>query len=231
MQTDSSGIKGTNTVNSMMRRTFGSLVVIVALVGTGRLHAQQAPAPVTNAHVDVVRPGDVVRIAVWRNEELSGDFEVAADGTLRHPFWRQLKVTDTSLGELDQRVRTLLSKIDATPEFVVQPLLRVSVGGDVKSPQLYSFPPEVTVGRAVALAGGPNEGAALDRAKLLRGGTERLFDVRNPNVGIAAEPIQSGDQIMLTVKKSTFRNVILPTASMVTMVLSMLNLYFRVKAQ
>src|SRR5205814_4955267 len=70
----------------------------------------------------VLAAGDVIRIEVWRNKELSGDFPIAADGSITHPLYRELKVAGVPLPTVEQQVRTFLSRYESNPSFVLFPL-------------------------------------------------------------------------------------------------------------
>ena len=71
-----------------MRRSTTLLAVCFALVtGVGTAAGQQAPAVFT------LKPGDMVRVTVWRKPELSGDFRVLADGSIAHPLYQAINVT------------------------------------------------------------------------------------------------------------------------------------------
>jgi len=81
------------------------------------------------------------------------------------------------------------------PEAPAEPA-RVSIGGDVKSPQLLSYSPDLTVLRAINAAGGFTEYASPSKVKLLRHGQAIEVDVKairkNPSLDI---PLQPGDSI------------------------------------
>src|SRR5690606_41131851 len=59
--------------------------------------------------------------------------------------------------EIERRVQEILYDFDAQPRFVVEPLVQVVVGGEVRQPNLYALSPEMTVSQAVGLAGGVTE--------------------------------------------------------------------------
>jgi polysaccharide export outer membrane protein len=162
-----------------------------------------------------LRPGDAVRVMVWRQPELSGEFTIGPDGSVMHPLYRELRVTGATLPVLDQRMRAILSRYGNSPEFVIQPLFRVAVGGNVRLPNLYTFPPGTTVAQAIATAGGPSERGRLRKVKLVRDGRERMLDLTQPTVEMAEMPVRSGDQILVGRYTDILREYIGPISSLV----------------
>lgn len=179
------------------------------------LGASAAPAAAQAAADATLRPGDVLRIAVLRHPELTGDFVVHADGTLMHPVFRDLRVASVPLDELEGRVRELLARFESRPEFVVDPLFQVAVGGEVRVPNLYPLRPTTTIAQAVAVAGGATERGRLDRVRLLRSGSEISVDLTRPDAAMATELVRSGDQIMVGRRSSVFRDYIAPAGSVI----------------
>ena len=163
----------------------------------------------------VLQPGDAVRITVWRRQELSGEFVVAADGSIKHPIYQHVKVADVPIATAQSRLLELVGRYLANPEVIVEPLFRVAVGGEVREPKLYSLPVETTVGQAVALAGGATEEGRLDRVRLLRGNREFVGDLTRVDADWARMPIQSGDQIIVPRKGTFFRDFIGPFSSLI----------------
>lgn len=186
-----------------------ALPVALALTAGGAA-AQPAADPAAT-----LNPGDHVQIAVFRNPELSGDFTVGTDGTITHPLYHAVRVVGVPLPMVEERVRAVLARLDANPQFVVQPLLRVAVGGEVVRPNLFTLPPETSVAQAVAQAGGVTEQGRLDRVRLVRGGQVTELDFTRPGNGQLQMPIRSGDQIVVDRRGSTFRDVIAPLGSII----------------
>jgi protein involved in polysaccharide export with SLBB domain len=158
----------------------------------------------------MISPGDAVRIEVWRRPELSGQFTVAADSTIRHPLYRNVKIAGVSLPTAVLRVHNFLTQFDAEPQFVLEPLLNVYVGGEARQPRLYTLPPEVSIAQAVAMAGGPTERGRTDRAQLVRNGRVEFVSLDDPNSSLAGTPVQSGDRILIERQRSLFRDYIAP---------------------
>jgi polysaccharide export outer membrane protein len=176
------------------------------------LSAQSSP-PATNSAGVALNPGDVVRITVWRKPELSGEFVVAGDGTLSHPLYREVHVTGIPIESVEARLREYLSKLEANPQFVVEPLLRVAVSGEVRTPNLYNLRPETSLAQAVAMAGGPTERGRRDRVLLVRENQQRIIDLRRADATGAGMPVRSGDQILVEQQRAVFRDFIGPVVN------------------
>lgn len=178
----------------------------LALLVLGSALAAQIPA---TRDAPKLLPGDEVRIRVWRDSEMSGDIGIGPDGTLLHPVWRSLKVTGLTLPDVEARIRQFLTRYQTEPQFVAQPLFRVTVGGEVQKPDLYFLSPDVTIGQAVALAGGATERGRTDRVRLLSGGQLRVIklDGNDPSGNL---PVRSGDQLIVERRGSFFREIFAP---------------------
>src|SRR5437879_13857230 len=119
-----------------------------------------APAQVRVLRDPVLRPGDMLRITVWRHPELSGDFAVAPDSTLVHPLYQTVKVAGAPLSTVRERLRGLLVTYEQGVEFVIEPLFAVTAAGDERHPKPYQRTQETTFAQATARVGCP---AALGR--------------------------------------------------------------------
>ena len=176
----------------------------------------QSPAPAfrqsPSDDATLLRAGDVVRITVWRKPELSGEFVVAPDGSLTHPLYRTVRVTDVPFPTLEQRVQTFLARFEENPQFVVEPLLRVSVGGEVHRPNLYNLRPETSISQAVAIAGGATERGRADEVYLFRGGSQQVLNLTSDAGRL---PIRSGDEIMVGRRRAFFREVVAPVIGVI----------------
>jgi polysaccharide biosynthesis/export protein len=175
--------------------------------------AAQNPAPRTEAVV--LSPGDSVRISVWRKPEFSGDFIVGADGSVTHPLYRAVRVGGVPFATAEANVRTFLARFEQDPQFVLEPLVRIAVSGEVGRPAVFAVRPETSIAEAVAQAGGPNTVAKRDRVRVLRrepnGGQRELYvNLLDPEGGSATVRVHSGDQIVVERRRSFFRDVFLP---------------------
>ncbi|MBA3340354.1 MAG: polysaccharide biosynthesis/export family protein [Gemmatimonadaceae bacterium] len=197
----------------------------VAFLAVTEVRAQDALA--NDPRAQGLSPGDQVRIAVWRSAEFSGDFMVSANGTLSHPLYREIQVTGVSLETVEERLRTFLTRYIANPQFVLQPLVKIIVGGEVRTPNIYSVPPETTIAQAIVLAGGPTAEGRLDRVRVVRDGQATTVDLVQANSEVATLRIRSGDQILVTRRRNIFRDVVVPSFSAVAAVAAVLNIFIR----
>jgi protein involved in polysaccharide export with SLBB domain len=170
-------------------------------------------------------PGDSVRIAVWRRPELSGDFVVGPDGSVTHPLLRTVKVGGVPQSTAEANVRSFLLRFDQDPQFVLEPLFRIAVTGEVNRPALFAANPQMSILEAIARAGGPTNNAARNRVRLLRYGPqgeqkEFVIDMTRTEGGVGRSPIHSGDQIIVDRRKSFFRDILIPTLGVVGSVAS-----------
>jgi len=167
-----------------------------------------------------VRPSDMVRLAVWRMPEFSGDFPVAPDGSILHPLLTEVRVVGRSRDDVRRQLREVLLRYENDPQFVFDYLYRVAVTGEVRLPNLYSLPPETTIAQAVAAAGGVSEFGRLQDVRLIRGGAETVLDLRNPSATVMEMRIRSGDQIRVLRRGASFRDYLGLTAGLVAAVAS-----------
>ncbi|HEX6926895.1 MAG TPA: polysaccharide biosynthesis/export family protein [Longimicrobiaceae bacterium] len=210
-----------------MRRMIGLLLAIATLLPI-RIGAQEATrVEATGAPPAVLQPGDAVRIVVWRKPELSGEFQIAADGHIGSPFYMEINVAGVPLDEVAELVRSHVSVYQQEPRVFVEPLLQVSVGGEVRNPSLYRLPPETTIAEAVMNAGGPTERGHVTQVVLWRGGQQHTVDLTRPEEGLAGQPIRSGDQIMMPRKVSILRDYIAPFGSIIGAAAAVANIMLR----
>ena len=197
------------------------LLVAVLLLGAAIAQAQDSSG------VQGLNPGDQIRIVVWRNAELSGDFTIAANGTINHPLYREVQVTGIPLASVEDRLRTFLARYATNPQFVLLPLVKIIVGGEVRTPNVLSVSPETTVAQALILAGGPSERGRLDNVRLLRAGQTITLDLGRADSQAASLQVRSGDQIIVQRATNVFRDYLGPTASMVGAIAAIVGIFLR----
>jgi polysaccharide export outer membrane protein len=139
---------------------------------TGALGNGENSPPLIESRRDYrIVPGDVLEISVWREEGLTKQVLVRADGGLSFPL-----VGDLSAGGLT--VETLRATVtERLQDYLADPVVSVSVittsqkiyvVGKVNKPGEFVTPGRVTVMHALALAGGLNPFADRDDITILR---------------------------------------------------------------
>jgi polysaccharide export outer membrane protein len=213
----------------ILKRIMRPLLVVALLVSGLAALPADADAQVTPAGTAEagLRPGDAVRITVWRRPELSGEFVVDADGTLAHPLYRAVHLTNVPIAMAESRLKAFLGTFESNPSFAFEPLLRVTLSGEVTRPNLYSLRPETTISQAVAIAGGTTARARSDRVRLLRDGRTSIVDLSRPESGFAQVRVRSGDQIQVDVRRSVFREYVAPAITLTGATAAILNAVLR----
>jgi protein involved in polysaccharide export with SLBB domain len=172
----------------------------------------------------VLRPGDMLRITVWRHPEMSGDFTVAPDSTLVHPLYRRVKVAGAPMATVQERLRGVLDTYQQGVDFVTEPLFAVTVAGEVRQPNLYLLSQGTTFAQAIARAGGPTELGRLDKVRVIRRDSSMVIDLGRGYSRYEGLPIASGDQVLVA-RRSSFnllRDVVYPLASLTAAVAAVL---------
>ncbi|MDQ3996717.1 MAG: SLBB domain-containing protein [Gemmatimonadota bacterium] len=175
--------------------------------------------------------GDVVRLTVWRKPELSGEFVVLTDGSLAHPLYRGLRLAGLPRGMAEDQMRSFLSQLEKNPQFVLEPLVRVAVSGEVARPDVYSLRPETSVVMAVALAGGPTERGRRDRVRLLRDNRELLINLTHPDRTLARTTVRSGDEIIIERRRAMFREYVAPAITVAGATAAIVNVVLRYRGR
>jgi polysaccharide export outer membrane protein len=120
--------------------------------------ASSAPPPfdVTNPPEYRLGPADQVRITVFNEPDLTGQYVVGSQGTIAYPLVGSIRASGLTVLEFPSALQTALS------EFVRNPSVSVEVAnyrpffilGEVQRPGTYPYSASLTVMNAVATAGG-----------------------------------------------------------------------------
>jgi polysaccharide export outer membrane protein len=137
--------------------------LLCALFFAGLSSLAQSAIPAGNAEYKLAS-GDVISVSVFGEKDLSFEKIGLTDaGTFSYPFIGEVQAKGRTAAEIEQ---TLISKLKG--DYLVNPKVSVSVvqyrdffiSGEVTRPGGYPFQPGLTLGRAVALAGGFTERAS-----------------------------------------------------------------------
>ena len=180
-------------VSGLRSSVFG---LVLSLAG-GSVAAQQttaaAPAPTTSY---MLRAGDVLKVTVWGHADFSGQFVVDETNHIQFPVIGDIDAHNVSVAELRDRLRAGLDQLFKQPFVTVEPLFRMAVLGQVRSPGLYTVNPTLSVLDVVAMAGGPTPSGSLNKIQLMRGG-EALQLSFSKGSSLQDMGVRSGDQIMV----------------------------------
>jgi len=181
-----------------------ALLALVAVHVANPAHAQQL-ALWAQVSENGPRPGDIVRVRIWREAELSGDFLVGENGEVVLPLLGAIATTGKTAELLIDELTAKYGQYLRNPSIEIMVLRRISVQGEVRSPGLYPVDATVSLADAVALAGGLTPTADARRISLVRQG--EVLDVQlSPETVIQRSPVLSGDQILVGQKSWLSRN-------------------------
>lgn len=200
----------------MARIHFAFLALSVVLLTAARsrsLAAQSAPATIAASEPPLaLRPGDVIRLKVWREPDFSGDYPIDESGVATFPRLGRVSVAAFTIDSLKRSLVASYAAYLVNPSVEVTALRRVNVLGAVRNPGLYQVDPTVTVADALALAGGVADNGRSGQVELVRGG-KRLPANLGGTTRLADTPIRSGDQLYVPQKSWLSRNVTVVAAS------------------
>lgn len=131
--------------------------------------------------------GDALQISVWRNNELSTAVPVRPDGKISLPLVGDIMAANLTTTQLSNNIVAGLENYVRNPQvtvIVTNPSSsdfqrRVRITGAVRSPQSLPYRDGMTVLDLVLLAGGTNEFASANKAKLYRkvNGETKIYPV------------------------------------------------------
>ena len=137
-----------------------ALAVFFIGCSTSSNYLKDANFPVTDGNqAMVLGPGDTFIVKVYKEGDLSGEFQVSKDGTIDYPLLGILHVGGKSASEVSEVIRQGLSKHYLKHAYVSVLIKkyrskRVYVLGEVKRPGTLPFQERMTIVQAIAQAGG-----------------------------------------------------------------------------
>jgi polysaccharide export outer membrane protein len=185
------------------RRTgFAALALLLCFAPSlPRAAAQASPVreatvqPATNSAL-MLRPGDMLQVQIWREEELSGEFAIDESGRVVLPLLGERQAAAVPFETLRS---TLMADYRAqlrNPSITITPLRRVYLLGEVQKPGLYTVDPTITLAGAVALAQGATSIGDLRRLRVVREGRV-LHEHISAESSLSTADVRSGDQIFV----------------------------------
>jgi polysaccharide export outer membrane protein len=158
-------------------------------------------APVVLATTEEYRlgPGDQVRVTVFNEAELTGQFVVGSQGSIAYPLVGNVQAAGLTVPEFTESLRQALS------EYVRQPSVSVEVTnyrpffilGEVQRPGTYPYSTSLTVMNAVATAGGFTYRANRGRVFIRHAneGTERSYPLTPTTPVMPGDTVRIGERL------------------------------------
>lgn len=211
----------------MIRRLFTVLAFLA--FAHGSVAIAQGPGPADAAihpgHA-LLRPGDVVRLRIWREPDLSGDFAVDETGVVTFPKIGALSVLEESPASLKGKLLTSYAEYLRNPSVEVTMLRRINILGAVQRPGLYPVDATMTIADALAVAGGATPIGNPRKVELVRDGTRINEQLESSSV-IGETTLRSGDQLFVPERSFIVRNSGLVTTAVSVTASLFIALYLR----
>jgi polysaccharide biosynthesis/export protein len=198
------------------------LLLLTLTLLLGGLSAQaaprerQAPPAATAQATDTttldssyfVAPGDVLKILIWKEPELSTEAFVRLDGRITVPLLGDLMAAGRTPDDLSSEIQLKLGRFLEVPQVTLSVSQAISarfyVIGEVAHAGAFPLPSRISVVQALALAGGFREFAKKEAISILRNrGKEQSaipFNYKEVEAGLRLEQnifLEAGDTIIV----------------------------------
>jgi polysaccharide export outer membrane protein len=155
-----------------------------------------------------LQPGDVIHVAVWKEEDLKLDAVVGPDGGISMPLIGDVKAAGLTVGMLREELTKRFAEYipDVSLSVYIRQLLgyKVYVMGKVNHPGEFVLNQDVDVIQALSKAGGLTPYAARDEIRIIRRSGDRQqvfpFQYKEVEKGRQLEQniiLKSGDIILV----------------------------------
>ncbi|GAB5379924.1 MAG: exopolysaccharide export protein VpsN [Aliiglaciecola sp.] len=145
--------------------------------------------------------GDVIKISVFGEDDLSIETRLSQTGKINYPFLGDIQVVSLTVSELETFIYDGLKG-----DYLISPSVSVSVveyrpffiDGEVKKPGGYPYQPGLSIDKAAALAGGYTERASKSKITVVR----EVGEERVTIAGKSTDTVRPGD--IITIQQSFF---------------------------
>ena len=177
-------------VREFGRVLFLAMALVLLAVGT---------APAEEAKAYTLGAGDRLRITVYNEPDLSGEYEVNGQGLVSVPLVGQVKIIGMTTAEVQALLTQKYGK-----DYLVNPSVTIEVMnyrpffiiGEVNHPGSYPYVNGMTVINAVALAGGYTPRASHEGIKIKHSNesTEQEKDAKEDSVVLPGDVIEVAER-------------------------------------
>jgi protein involved in polysaccharide export with SLBB domain len=151
------------------------------------------------AFAQMLNPGDGVRIMFYNiPEKITGDYYIQIDSTLQLPYIGNLNTAARSYESIKNEIFRKYDSLYKNPELTIQPLYKINILGEVKTPGFYYITGYEKLAGIFAMAGGETSDADVEGIYIIRGSQEIKIGKKGTaaNGGTIGEyGLQSGDRI------------------------------------
>ena len=158
---------------SFFYRLLASAGMLPAIQGAAIAQPVEAPVAAATPAVEAYRlgAGDKLRITVYQEEEITGEYEIDSSGNLSLKLVGTIPAVGRTLPELTKAIETKL--LDG---YLLNPRVAIDVMnyrpfyvlGEVNGPGSFPYVAGITVLKAIALAGGYTFRARTNKIELIR---------------------------------------------------------------
>lgn len=160
------------------------------------------PAPTPDPGL---RPGDAVRVSVWREPDISGEFQVDDRGIVTLPLLGERQVRGMQGPALRDSLLADYREYLQNPSIEVTVLRRINILGAVNQPGLYPVDATISLSEALGMAGGVSPTGDPDDIRLARDGKVIYEDLDRAAL-VGDIDVRSGDRIVVGEKGWLERN-------------------------
>jgi polysaccharide export outer membrane protein len=185
----------------LIRKLLLSIFIILSSIGSAYTANSESGTTSSTANISdsyKIGPGDVLRISVWKEEDMEQDVLVKPDGGITFPLAGDIQASGLSTQELTETLKSKLRRYIPNPVVTVSVLQAVSnkiyVVGKVNRPGEYKATHYMDVLQALSLAGGLTPYAESDEIRIIRrqNGKKEVFE-------FDYDEVVSGDRLEMNI--------------------------------
>jgi polysaccharide export outer membrane protein len=190
-----------------IRKRIARAGVVLAVAATAGCSSPPTypPAPSQTGSADwnyLIGPGDSIKVFVWRNPEVSGDFPVRPDGKMTMNLVEDLQASGKTPSQLARDIEKALAK------YIQEPIVTVIVAGgtgpfdqqirvvgEAAKPQALNYREKMSVVDLMIAVEGLTEFAAGNKAYILR-----TVQGKQERIGVRLDDLMKGGDITANIE-------------------------------